>query len=91
MKATGIIRKVDELGRLVLPSELRKIMNIKTGDPIEVFTEGETIVLKKYKAANECVITGEVTDSNEEVNGLVFSPTGAKLAIEALKEKFGGK
>ncbi len=48
MKATGIIRKVDELGRIVVPKELRKTMDIREGDPMEIFTDGENIILKKY-------------------------------------------
>ena len=48
MKATGIIRKVDELGRIVVPKELRKTMDIKEGDPMEIFTDGDSIILKKY-------------------------------------------
>ncbi|MBQ7975060.1 MAG: AbrB/MazE/SpoVT family DNA-binding domain-containing protein [Clostridia bacterium] len=48
MKATGIIRKVDELGRIVIPKELRKSMDIREGDPIEIFIDGENIILKKY-------------------------------------------
>ena len=48
MKATGIIRKVDEVGRIVMPKELRKAMDIKEGDPMEIFTDGEAIILKKY-------------------------------------------
>lgn len=91
MKSTGIIRKVDELGRLVLPSELRKVMDIKTGDPIEVFVEGQIIVLKKYQANNACVITGDVSNDNEEIAGMVFSPIGAELLIEEINSKFGGK
>lgn len=46
MKATGIVRKVDDLGRIVLPKELRTVLNIDFKDPIEIFTEGEYIVLK---------------------------------------------
>ena len=49
MKSTGIIRKVDELGRVVIPIELRNKLNIKEKDPIEIFTEDSSIVLKKYK------------------------------------------
>ncbi len=56
MKATGIVRKVDELGRIVLPIELRRILNIEIKDPIEIFTEGEYILLKKYEPA--CVFCG---------------------------------
>jgi transcriptional pleiotropic regulator of transition state genes len=48
MKSTGIVRKVDELGRIVIPKELRRTMNIKEGDPLEIYTEGEQIILKKY-------------------------------------------
>lgn len=49
MKATGIIRKVDELGRIVIPKELRKSMSISEGDPLEIFTDNDTIILKKYE------------------------------------------
>lgn len=48
MKDTGIIRNVDDLGRFVIPMELRRKLNINIGDPLEVFVKGETIVLKKY-------------------------------------------
>lgn len=48
MKSTGIVRKVDELGRVVLPIELRRTMGIAIKDPIEIFVDGHSIVLKKY-------------------------------------------
>lgn len=48
MKATGIIRPIDELGRIVVPKELRDSMDIKKGDPMEIFTDGDYIILKKY-------------------------------------------
>ncbi len=57
MKSTGIVRKVDELGRIVVPMELRKIMDIKEKDPIEIFTEGDSIILKKY--TDSCVFCGD--------------------------------
>jgi transcriptional pleiotropic regulator of transition state genes len=49
MKATGIVRRIDELGRVVLPKELRTIFNIDHGDALEVFTEGDSIILKLYQ------------------------------------------
>lgn len=49
MKATGIVRKVDDLGRIVLPRELRRIKQINEGDPIEIFVEDNLIVLHKYE------------------------------------------
>lgn len=48
MKDTGVVRKIDELGRFTLPMELRKKMNIDVGDPLEVFVDSENIVLKKF-------------------------------------------
>lgn len=49
MKSTGIVRRVDDLGRIVLPMELRKILDIEPRDSLEIFMEGDTIVLKKYE------------------------------------------
>lgn len=46
MKNIGIVRKVDELGRIVIPKELRKVLNIDEGDGLEIYTEGEQIILK---------------------------------------------
>ncbi len=60
MKSTGIVRKVDELGRIVIPMELRRSMDIKERDPLEIFTDGDRIVLKKY--SNSCVFCGEGED-----------------------------
>ncbi len=56
MKATGIVRKVDELGRIVLPKELRNVLGIDIKDPLEVYTDGDFILLKKYEPA--CVFCG---------------------------------
>ncbi len=57
MKATGIVRQIDELGRIVLPMELRKIMNIRVKDSLEVFVSEEGIVLKKYEIG--CIFCDE--------------------------------
>ncbi|SKC62776.1 AbrB/MazE/SpoVT family DNA-binding domain-containing protein [Maledivibacter halophilus] len=56
MKATGIVRKLDNLGRIVLPMELRRTMSIKTGTPIEIFADLDKIVFSKYK--ERCYICG---------------------------------
>jgi len=48
MKSTGIVRKIDELGRIVLPIELRRVLDIAEKDPMEIFVTDESIVLKKY-------------------------------------------
>ena len=51
MKSTGIVRKVDELGRIVLPKELRQTLNINEKDPIEIFVDNSSIILQKYEPA----------------------------------------
>lgn len=51
MKSTGIVRKVDELGRIVLPIELRRTLGIEEKDRIEIFVDGESIILRKYQPA----------------------------------------
>ena len=56
MKATGIVRKIDELGRIVLPAEVRRSYNINPGSEIEISTTDEGIVLKKYETT--CVFCG---------------------------------
>ena len=49
MKATGIVRRIDDLGRIVIPKEIRKTLKIREGDPLEIFTDREgMVVLKKY-------------------------------------------
>lgn len=58
MKATGIVRRIDELGRVVLPKELRDTLGIKSGDALEIYTGTDQIVLKKY--APGCSLCGEV-------------------------------
>lgn len=60
MKSTGIIRKVDELGRIVLPIELRRMLDINVRDELEIYIESDQVVLKKYEHA--CVFCGS-TDS----------------------------
>ena len=60
MKSTGIIRKVDDLGRIVLPIELRRVLDIAERDELEIFTESGRIVLQKYEPA--CIFCGSADD-----------------------------
>ena len=60
LKATGIVRKVDELGRIVLPVELRRTMDINERDSLEIYVDGTSIVLKKYRPT--CVFCDSVRD-----------------------------
>lgn len=60
MKSTGVVRKVDELGRIVLPIEIRKSLDINVKDPVEIFVDNERIVLQKYYPA--CIFCGNADD-----------------------------
>ena len=60
MKSTGIVRKVDELGRVVLPIELRRTLEIAERDSLEIYVEGSTIILKKYEPA--CIFCSDAKD-----------------------------
>ena len=78
MKATGIIRKVDELGRIVIPIELRNKLDIAIKDPIEIFVEGSSIILKKYEP--NCIICGNSKDLTSYKDKLVCSKCLTKLS-----------
>ena len=60
MKSTGIVRKVDELGRIVLPIEIRRTLDIAEKDALEIYVEGENIILRKYQGA--CVFCDSVKE-----------------------------
>lgn len=66
MKSTGIVRKIDNLGRMVIPKELRTVMNLKESDPVEIFMDGDTVILKKFQVS--CCICDE-TENLIDVNG----------------------
>lgn len=79
MKSTGIVRKMDQLGRIVIPKELRRTLGIEEKDPLEIFVENERIILQKYSSRGcaFCEKTEEVTrfkgkyicsDCSEEIN-----------------------
>lgn len=61
MKSTGIVRKVDNLGRIVIPIELRRTLDIEIKDALEIYVEGEQIILKKYEPA--CIFCGNARDT----------------------------
>ena len=61
MKSTGLVRKVDELGRIVIPIELRRNLGIEQRDALEIFIEGERIILKKYEPA--CIFCGTASEN----------------------------
>ncbi len=56
MKSTGIVRRIDELGRVVLPVELRRSMELEVRDSVEIYVEGDSIILKKH--SDRCIFCG---------------------------------
>ena len=76
MKATGVIRKIDELGRIVVPKEIRKKLTIANEDPVEIYVEGDKIILKKYE--ENCLFC--------EKSDALFEFRGKKVCAACLKE-----
>jgi len=89
MKSTGIVRKVDELGRVVIPIELRRTLGIGQKDALEIYVDNDKIILKKYMPNMTCSITGEVSDDNLRLNNgeLILSPRGAEILMEEIQNK----
>ena len=90
MKSTGIVRKVDELGRVVIPIELRRTLGIAEKDSLEIYVDDDRIILKKYKPNMTCQVTGEVSDDNLSLAGgrLVLSREGAELLMKEIQQSF---
>ena len=75
MKSTGIVRPIDKLGRIVIPRELRNSLNISEGDPMEIFTSNDKIVLRKYQPSD--IFTGETENLIEYM--------GKKISVDTIK------
>jgi transcriptional pleiotropic regulator of transition state genes len=93
VKSTGIVRKVDELGRVVIPIELRRTLGIEEKDALEIYVDDDRIILKKYKPSMSCHITGHVSDENVVLAGgkLVLSREGADQLIKEIQDAFQAK
>ena len=76
MKSTGIVRKVDELGRVVLPIELRRNLNIEEKDALEIYVDENTVILKKYEP--DCIFCGNAKD--------IVNFKGKNICAACLKE-----
>nr|WP_106782134.1 AbrB/MazE/SpoVT family DNA-binding domain-containing protein [Lysinibacillus timonensis] len=87
MKSTGIVRKVDELGRVVIPIELRRTLGIAEKDALEIYVDDDRIILKKYMPNMTCAVTGEVSDENFRLadGKLILSPEGADILMREIQ------
>src|SRR6478609_7696473 len=90
MKSTGIVRKVDELGRVVIPIELRRTLGIAEKDALEIYVDDDRIILKKYKPNMTCQVTGEVSDENIALadGKLILSREGAEKLLKEIQDAF---
>lgn len=95
MKTTGIIRRIDDLGRLVIPKELRKTLRIKNGDSLEIFVDNEDIILKKYSPMEsiEEAATKYVDSFNQVIKHSVIVTDKDRViaASGVLKKRYLGK
>lgn len=78
MKSTGMVRNVDELGRLVIPKEIRRERNINPGDPVEFYVDGPLVVLKKY--GEDCTFCGK-----EDAEHLFMGKRICKACLHAIR------
>ncbi|MGE6553418.1 AbrB/MazE/SpoVT family DNA-binding domain-containing protein [Bacillus mycoides] len=88
MKSTGVTRKIDPLGRIVIPKELRRKLGMEENAPMEIFVEGEQIILQKYTSQEACLITGDISKRNVSFTdtGIILSPEGAKYVVKELQQ-----
>ncbi|WP_081327866.1 AbrB/MazE/SpoVT family DNA-binding domain-containing protein [Lysinibacillus sp. FSL M8-0337] len=82
MKSTGIVRKVDELGRVVIPKELRRTLGIEEKDPVEIYIDGDKIILKKYLPDDE---KEDVISSLEKMASSAKNPNVIDVIERAIK------
>jgi len=83
MKSTGIVRKIDELGRIVLPKELRRVLSIEQSNSLEIYVEGNRIILKKYEPT--CIFCDSSEDLAEFMGKVVCKSCREKLAEKLIK------
>ena len=81
MKSTGIVRKVDELGRVVIPIELRRTLDIAEKDALEIYVDSDKIILKKYEPA--CVFCGSADNVTNYKNKNVCQACLEEMASKA--------
>ena len=91
MKATGIVRRIDDLGRVVIPKEIRRTMRIREGDPLEIFTESDgTVIFKKYSPIGELgEFATQYAETLSKTSGLplVISDKDAIIAVSGVSKK----
>ena len=78
MISSGIVRSIDSLGRVVLPKELRNTYGITPDTPLEIFTNGDSIIMRKYRAQGSCVFCGDISPDAVLLHGKYVCPACRK-------------
>ena len=89
-KSTGIVRRIDDLGRVVIPKEIRRTLRIKDGDPLELFTDGDYVCFKKYRPSSDGLkeLMDELRDIINEDDAFTSLPPEQSASIKALFHVF---
>ena len=95
MKTTGVIRRIDDLGRIVIPKEIRKNMRIKNGDSLEIFVDDDSVILKKYspiESVEDAALKYVETFNQVIKHNIVVTDRDKVIAVSGpLKKKYSGK
>lgn len=78
MKATGIVRRIDDLGRVVIPKEIRRTLGIKEGDPMEIYMTGEGVMIQRYRPNDQW------TEQLAQLGNEIIQDTSIKMEIRTL-------
>lgn len=87
MKATGLVRRIDDLGRVVIPKEIRRSLRIKDGDALEIFTDDGQVIFQKYRAGNDIpdILADLVVAVEEVTDNIPYDDQNRKQALELLE------
>ena len=94
MKATGIVRRIDDLGRVVIPKDIRRILHLREGDPLEIYTEHDSVIFKRYDPSSDWSRT--LHEFQEDVYNYFYTETSEDyklkkeigIAIDKIQENF---
>jgi len=91
LKATGIVRRIDDLGRVVIPKEIRRTLRIREGDPLEIFIEGDVLCLQKYYVASGYKDKIKRLIANISNDSYMDNSEEIKARLNEVLELLGGK
>ena len=86
MKSTGIVRRIDDLGRIVIPKEIRRTLRIREGDPLEMYVDGDAVIVKKYHDPENCHICTKYASHRLKLqDGMLICVSCATKIVSAME------